>query len=109
MDHYPVFLNLKGRPVTIIGGGNVAERKVKSLLSAGSQITLVSPQITDNIQQWVNTKDLTFKQRKFQHADLNDAFLVVAATNDAAINSQIAAQAHAQNTLINVVDNPAYM
>lgn len=106
MEHYPVFLNLKGRSTLIVGGGPVAERKIKNLLSANSQITLVSPQVTDKIQQWIDKGLVTHLNRKFQDDDINKAFLIVAATSDNKLNQQIAQQADNKNILINVVDNP---
>ncbi len=105
MEHYPVFLNLKGRPSLVIGGGTVAERKVDSLLSAGSQVTLVSPDITDYLQQLSTQGAITLKQRMFQDNDLQQAFIVVAATDNSKLNKQIAELAHQQQTLVNVVDN----
>ncbi|MEE9351621.1 MAG: siroheme synthase CysG [Thiotrichaceae bacterium] len=106
MDHYPAFLNLKDRPVSVIGGGSVAERKVENLINAGSNITLISPAITPNLQQYVDDKLINYQQREFQDTDIDDRLLVVAATSDSALNTRIGELAHAQQTLVNVVDNP---
>ncbi len=106
MDHYPAFLNLKSRPVVIVGGGNIAERKVKNLLNAGSHITLIAPKITANLQQHVTDGLIHHKPREFQDGDIESALLIIAATNQHTINRHVAELAHASNTLVNVVDNP---
>lgn len=105
MEHYPAFLNLKDRHVLIVGGGKVAERKVETLMNAGSHVTVVSPEVTDNIQQWINDGLIQHAQREFKDTDLNNVLLVIAATANSDVNTHIAELAHAQNTLVNVVDN----
>ncbi len=105
MDHYPVFLNLKNRPVVVIGGGNIAERKVENLLNAGAHMTLIAPEITVNLQQHVDDKQINHEQREFQDNDIDNTLLVVAATNNHQLNRHIAELAHADNTLVNVVDD----
>ncbi len=106
MDHYPAFLNLKDRPVIVIGGGSVAERKIENLINAGGHITLVSPDITPNLQRHVDDQLINYQQREFQKTDIDGKLLVVAATNDSALNTRIGELAHTQQTLVNVVDNP---
>ncbi len=106
MKHYPAFINIKDRRSTVIGGGKIAERKVENLIRAESKITVISPEITDKLQQWVDDGTITYLNRSYQEGDINDALLAIAATNDSVLNEQIAQHAHARNILINVVDNP---
>ena len=106
MDHYPAFLNLKDQAVVVIGGGNIAERKVENLLNAGGRITVVAPHITANLQQFVQDNRVTHKPRDYQQSDIEHKLLIVAATNNRKVNQDIAEFAHKNHTLVNVVDNP---
>ena len=105
MEHYPVFLNLQNRPVLVVGGGHVAERKIDNLLCTGSKLTIVAPRITDHLQSLVNEGKVLHQQREFIDSDLENTFLVVAATDNTSINQHIATCCHQQNILVNVVDN----
>lgn len=107
MNHYPIFLKLENRPCVVIGGGTIAERKVYTLLSAGAQICVISPTLTEKLQQRVVAEEITYLAREYAgEADIAKALLVIAATNNRALNAEIAATAHQMNTLVNVVDNP---
>ena len=77
----PLFLNLTGRTVVLVGGGPVATAKLRQLLAAGANVRVVAPEITDEIRDRAadNPPRLTLEQRAFVPADLNDAWLVVAA------------------------------
>ncbi len=105
MKHFPVFLNLKDRQCLVIGGGSVASRKVTNLLKAGARVVVISPDISDSLSQLGTDKKITVIQRTFQQADIVMAFLVVAATNDKALNAKIAEQANNANTMVNVADD----
>ena len=106
MDHYPAFLNLTRRPVVVIGGGTIAERKIESLLNAGGLVTVISPEITKNIQQWVDDQRIQHHCREFTDTDTQNTLVIVAATNNSELNAHIAELAHSQHTLVNVIDNP---
>lgn len=108
MNHYPIFLKLEDRPCVVIGGGNIAERKVYALLSAGARICVISPTLTTKLQQRVVAEEITHLSREYAgETDIADVFLVIAATNSRAINAEIATIANKMNTLVNIVDNPA--
>lgn len=106
MKHYPIFLNLQDRPCIVIGGGSVANRKVDSLLSSAARVTVISPTLIPDLTQKVQDQQITLIEREFETNDLDNAFLIIAATNDAEVNTQIGNLAHQNNTLVNVADNP---
>ena len=100
---YPVFIELNGRSVLVVGGGPIAERKVEALLEAGARITLVSPDVTPQLEQ----SRIDWKQRTFQESDLDGVMLVVSATDDTEVQRHVAAAARARNIMVNTVDIPA--
>lgn len=106
MKYFPLFLDINHRDCLVIGGGLVASRKISSLLKSGAKVTLISPKVTVKIQDLADTKKIILLLREYQNEDICNAFLVVAATNDADINTSIATQANKSNTLVNVADNP---
>lgn len=106
-DQYlPVMLNCKGRLCLIIGGGEVAERKVTSLLNAGASIHIVSPVLhSGTLQRMANEHVLKWTQREYQADDLKGAFLVYAATDDRKLNLEIAANADELGVLVNIASD----
>jgi precorrin-2 dehydrogenase/sirohydrochlorin ferrochelatase len=103
---YPLFLDLQGRPVLVVGGGAVAERKVESLLAAGAAVNLTAPDVTDALANLADSGTIRLQHRKFVEADLDGMVLVISATDDRAAQEQIAAAARARNIPINTVDQP---
>jgi siroheme synthase-like protein len=103
---YPLFLNLEGRRVLVVGGGAIAKRKVDSLLSSGALVTLVAPVVNAALTELANSSTIVLRQRKFVESDLEGVVLVISAADDAIAQQQIAAAARAQNVLINTVDQP---
>ena len=106
MDRFPVFLDLQGRACLVVGGGSVAERKVTKLLQAGAHLTLVAPTLTPELAEVIVGQSVMYHTRAFADTDIEGHFLVVAATNDKAVNAHIATLAHARHIPINVVDAP---
>jgi len=104
---YPLFLDLIDRPVLVVGGGVVAERKVNSLLEAGADVRLVSPDLTDHLQELSTRKAIRVHHRKFQESDLDGVMLVVSATDDRPTQEQVAEAARGRGILVNTVDRPA--
>jgi len=107
MKHFPVFLDLKDRQCLVIGGGSVASRKVKNLLTSGAKVTVISPQVSDELKQFASDGKIVVIERKYQTTDIAVAFLIVAATDDSKVNAQVAEQANNANTMVNVADNAA--
>ena len=101
-------MELSKQSVLLIGGGEVAERKLDLLLKANAKLTIISPQFTDYILDLIkNNKNITAisSTYKTEHMDNNFSF-VIAATNDESLNEEIASQANHQGILVNVVDKP---
>lgn len=103
-SYYPIFTDLNGRPVLVVGGGHVAARKIASLLKAGAQVRVVAQALCDEVAQWVKEDRISHVADSFQAEQLNDVFLVIGATDNAALNRQIASEAERRQKLVNIVD-----
>ncbi len=106
MYSLPIFFNIQNRHCVVIGGGDVATRKVNMLLKANAAITLYSPEICHELQDLAETKKINFIQTNFAPNHLHGACLVIAATDDEAVNMAVSVAAKAQNIPVNVVDAP---
>ncbi|MDT8397014.1 MAG: siroheme synthase CysG [Pseudomonadales bacterium] len=107
MDYLPIFLKLKAEPCLVVGGGQVALRKANLLLRADAQLTVVAPVINPALVQLLREHPHTLKHRDYSSSDLEGMKLVVAATDDAAVNQRVHADASARHLPVNVVDKPA--
>jgi siroheme synthase-like protein len=103
---YPLFINLRSRPVLVVGGGVVAEHKVESLLEAEASVTLVSPEATPRLMEYAGSNRIVWRRRPFTASDIDDVQLVISATDDAAIQMEVSSLAAARNILVNTVDKP---
>ncbi len=109
MQTYPVnLIGLAGRRAIVVGGGTVALRKVEGLLAAGAQVTVVSPALADELAALHAAGKIAVIQRPYQDGDLADAWLAIAATDDAAVNHAVFAEAQRRGCLVNVVDDPEH-
>jgi len=104
---FPMFLRLAGRDVLVVGAGAVAHPKIESLLRAGARVRVVAPRARRAVAALTRARRIRFQQREFRAADLDGAFLVIAATNSAALHEQVLRLARARGVLCNVVDDPA--
>ncbi|MQR96249.1 NAD(P)-binding protein [Fictibacillus phosphorivorans] len=102
---YPIHVNLSDKTVVVAGGGIVAYRKIKDLLNEEAIITVISPTVVNEIQDWHAENKLTWIEREVKREDLEKAFLIIAATNCTEINSWIAEQTSPKQ-LVNIVDQP---
>lgn len=105
--YYPAFLDLNGKQSVIIGGGKVAERKCSSLIKTGAEITLISPEITKKLENYLSKGLIRHKRRKYKNGDIKSAFLTIVATDSAEVNRRVYVDAQRLNRLINVADNPS--
>jgi precorrin-2 dehydrogenase/sirohydrochlorin ferrochelatase len=105
---FPMFLKLEGRNCLVLGAGSVGEQKIRSLLDCGAHIRVVAPSASAGVQEWAQRGLLTWIQREFESADLDGAYLVIAATSDVEVNHAIYSEANARGILCNVVDDPPY-
>lgn len=103
---YPVFLQLRDRKVLVVGGGNVAERKVRTLMATGALVHVGAPELTEALSTWSKEGALTWHRGNFDPTWLDHAWLVIAATDDRQVNAQISELATARGIWINVVDDP---
>src|ERR1035437_3057850 len=103
MDFLPIFMNVKGRLCLVVGAGEVALRKASVLLDAGANVRVVAPEFSGNFASLAGVECVA---ERFQPAHLDGAVLVIAATNDSAVNRQISELARLLNIPVNVVDNP---
>lgn len=104
--YYPIMLDIKGKKCKVIGGGRVAERKVTALLEYGALVTVISPMITDKLREYYNNEKLEFVSRKYGYGDLEESYLVYAATDDEDINEACSKECREKGILLNVVDKP---
>lgn len=105
---YPLFLKLENKPCLVIGGGKIAERKALSLLEAGAIVTLISPDLTEELEKMASSREINYVNRLFETGDTEGFFLIIAATNSRESNIQIYGEASENNALINCVDDPRY-
>lgn len=103
-DSYPITLDIIHKEAVVVGGGRIAYRKMRSLLKAGANVTVVSPDIHDYVKQLVDEQRVKWHKKTFQREDIANAFVVIAATNDKNINVQILENS-APHQLVNVVDD----
>ena len=105
MKNYPIFVDLKNKKCLMVGGGPVALRKVRLMVSAGAKITIVAPEICDDLSSEFGDI-IEHIARPFHDDDISGYRLVTAATNDPAVNRRVSQLAQARNVPVNVVDQP---
>lgn len=106
MRYYPIFLDIRGRPCLVIGGGKVAERKVLSLLDAGARVTVISPTLTRSLNKLYRERKIEHYPRAYEKGDVRGFYMAFSATNDRAVNRMIAEEAKEEMVFLNVVDEP---
>ena len=104
--YYPIFLNLRGKRCVVIGGGNVALRKVKVLLDCGANVTMISPKPHPEIVKLSKKRAIHFIQRDYEKEDLGDAAIAFACTDVKKVNRKVAVDAKEAGVLVNVADDP---
>lgn len=106
VPYYPINLQISHQPCVVIGGGNVAERKVAGLLSAGGTVTVISPQLTGNLAALAEGQKITHIPRTYQHGDSKGFFIIICATDNGPVNQLIAEEGKNLGILVNVADAP---
>ncbi|MEK7306948.1 MAG: bifunctional precorrin-2 dehydrogenase/sirohydrochlorin ferrochelatase [Nitrospirota bacterium] len=106
MRYYPIYLDLKGRSVTVVGGGKVAERKVRTLISSQADVTVISPGLTPRLKRLLAHGEFRYIKRRYRNGDLAGSMMVLVATDDRAANERIASNIKDSNILINIADIP---
>ncbi len=105
MQLYPMMANLSGKRCLVVGGGKVAERKIGALIDTGAELIVVSPGATGRIKEWAQSGKVDLQLRPFRPEDVTGATLLIAATDDPAVNLAVH-QAMEPWQWINIVDRP---
>ncbi len=106
MDYLPLFIDLQDRPCLIVGGGDVAARKAAMLCKAGAIVVVVAPTVSSTTMDLIDNGEVSWLNGVFSPEMLADKVLVIAATDDKAVNNSVYQQATAKNILVNVADAP---
>lgn len=106
MSLYPINLDIQDRRCLVIGGGEVASRKVKSLLSSGADVVVISPRVSKVLAQLAEEGRIELHVRPYHRGDLTGAFLVFAATDRIEVQNHIKQEAKELDILVNIVDEP---
>jgi len=105
ITYYPVFLNVEGKKCVVVGGGQVAWRKVKVLLEHGADVEVISPDLCPELAKLVQGREIHALTREYQAGDLKNAFVTIAATDSGDINQRVVVEARRRAVLVNVVDD----
>ncbi len=106
MDYLPIFLKIENRPCLVVGGGEVAARKVGLLLEAGGRVTVVAPELCETLERLCEEGEIEHRRGDHRAAEVGGNVLVIAATDDETANREVAARAREANIPVNVVDDP---
>ena len=107
MSYYPILVDLKGKRVIVVGGGTVAQRKVETLLGYDAVVYLMSQEFTPTLQRYVEEGKIKFLGKEFREDVLDGVFLVIAATDNPAVNRKVSESAKEKGLLVNAVDQPS--
>ncbi len=105
--YYPLMIDLSKKKCIVIGGGQIAQRKVWSLLRAKASITVISPNLTEHLEKLVIENQIDWVNRAYHKGDLLGYFIVVIATDNKKVNMEIYQHVNEDNQFVNIVDNPA--
>jgi len=106
MRYYPVNLDIQNRKCLVVGGGSVSTRKVMTLLECGAVVTVVSPDVAEELLELAEKKMIKLKKRPYEPSDIDGMFLVIGATDNEELNWQINKDAECQHKLCNIADRP---
>ena len=93
ITYYPVFLNINGKKCVVVGGGQVALRKVRVLLEHGADVEVISPDLCPELAKLTESGEMRALTRQYQEGDLKNAFIAIAATDNGDINRRVVAEA----------------
>ena len=103
--YYPVALDLRARRCLVVGGGKIATEKVEGLLTAGADVTVVSPDVTARLARLGREGAISLQRREYDAIDLAGVYLAYGATDDVAVNARVATEARSAGILVNAVDD----
>ncbi|HAE73520.1 MAG TPA: siroheme synthase, partial [Gammaproteobacteria bacterium] len=106
MNYLPIFIDITQQPCLVVGGGDIALRKINLLLKANAAVTCVSKECCNGIEKLVKDNKIIRIEKAFEATDINAQVLIVSATDDSDLNAQVSALAKTANIPVNVVDSP---
>lgn len=106
MKYYPAFFDLREKNCLVIGGGAVAERKVRRLLECDASVRIVSESLSDELQRLRQEGQIRYLAAEYSAASLNGVFMVICATDDKALNERVMRDCRSRGIPVNVVDDP---
>jgi precorrin-2 dehydrogenase/sirohydrochlorin ferrochelatase len=102
--YYPIYLDIENRDVLIVGGGNVCARKAETMLKYGAKVTIVSPEVIDEIADWERQGLIAVIRKRYEDSDLIGRSMVIASTDDLCVNGRVARDCRRRRIPVNVVD-----
>src|SRR5580704_6661222 len=108
MGFIPIFLQVEGKRCLVVGGGEVALRKVQPLIDAGASVTVISPQVTADLASLAESGRISLLRRSYRTGDMRGYQLVYAATDDREVQRRLFEESRTLNILINVADAPEF-
>ncbi len=104
-SYYPIFLDIKGKRCVVVGGGEVALRKVNALLEHGASVTVISPGLCPELALLAGSRKIRTIRRDYRKGDIEKAAIAIAATDDRQTNLSVSEEARESAVLVNVVDD----
>src|ERR1700736_5855245 len=101
MSLFPIFVKLQGRPVVVVGGGNIPAGKIPGLLQSQARVRVIAPQSNSPVSAWVDAAEIEWLEKECATDDLQDVALVIAATSMQAVNAAVFQAAEAAGILCN--------
>lgn len=105
MGHYPIFMEMAGRKVVLVGGGNVAREKISRLIEADADVTVVAPTLIPSVAAFVDAGRAHWIAREFAAGDTAGAYIVMVATDNGAVNRAVADEARRNGAIVNAADD----
>lgn len=105
--YYPAFVDIEDQPCLVVGGGGIAEEKAAALLDCGAEVTVVSPDLTEALQDRADRGEISWIARRYEPGDVRGFRLVISATDSTEANERVYGDAEAEGVMVNVVDVPA--
>ena len=108
MGYYPIFIDMAERRCIVVGGGAVAQRKVEALLHVGAAVTVISPNLTEHLNSWVNEGRIRHLAREYRTGDLDGYQFAFVATDDGGVNAAVFREGKERGVWVNAADDPAH-